>query len=331
MTDAQTTSARYTLFFTGRGRPAWDMALRFANADREAREQYEWATEIVGRDLIALTTHRDPRVHSRVEVQTVGHPLAAAIALDYARRHGLPEPAAVGGLSLGEMMVAYATGALDFETMMRLACERGRVQGELAAKLPRGGTGLLIGSGADGARDLCDEVSDLGAIQLAGILAPDVFLVSGFEPALSEAAWLAREMGWRWIPQPSEAPWHTDAIQPAREAFEACFATHPVSAPKIPFISASREEPVTDEAGVREVIGQSITGYFDVPAIMERLQRFAAGRVTVRLTPRGSLGRPDIVPPGTVMLNVPGDLPEVLAAIEAVDAGDAAVGSPVRW
>lgn len=291
------------------------MALTFVDVDPLAREQWEYAAEIVGRELVELTTHHDQEVLNRVEVQTFSHALAMAIALDYGRRHGLPEPVATGGMSLGEMLVAYTVKSIDFPTLLRLAAERGRIQSIDAATMPPGGCGLLIGVTEEAARDLVAEVADLGMVDVACSLGSSIYLISGFEPALSEAQILATEMGWRWVPQPAEAPWHTSAMDESARQFREYMASETILDPQGIFISASRDHPVTDAVGVREVIGESITGYLDVPALTDRLHAFAPDRILVRLTARGSLQPPRMLEPFAVPFNVPQDIDNVLDAI----------------
>lgn len=309
--------SNYTLLFTGRGRPSRDMALTFVEVDAQARDQWEYAAELVGRELVELTIHHDQSVVSRVEVQTFGHVLAMAIALDYARRQGLPGPVAAGGLSLGEMLASYTAGAIDFETVLQLAQRRGELEAEAARGLPPGGCGLVIGASEEAVRDLVAEVSDLAEIHLGCVLAAHIHLVAGFEPALSEAQWLAGQMGWRWIPQPAEAPWHTSAVADAETKFNAYLQTLPIADPKIPCLSATRAEPITDAAGLKTVLAESITAFMNAPALVERLRKFAPDGPMVRLTARGSLARPEMLEPFMVPLNLPQDVAAVLNVVRA--------------
>ena len=315
MSGIDTPTGHYALLFTGRGKPAWDMALTFVNADRASRDQFQLAVDVLGRELIELTCHRDPKIHGRVEVQTVSNVLASAIAFDYARRNGLAEPGAVSGLSLGETVAAYAAGVVDFPTVLRLAHYRGVCEAEIARTLPPGGVGLLIGTTEDGAKDLCAEVSGLGHIEMVGILGPNLQLIAGMEPALSEAAWLAGEMGWRWLEQAVEGPWHLPMFQPAVDKFLAYAETQPFKDPEVTLLSGAQEAPIADASTARAVLADSITAFVDAPLTAQRLRAVVSSGMMVRVTPRGAMGRPEVLPPHTVPLNAPKDLPALLGAV----------------
>lgn len=308
-------SPGFTLLYTGRGRPARDMATIFTDSDPAARDQWEIGAEVVGRDLMNLTLDHDQSVIEMVEVQSVGHAVAMAIATDYAFRCGMPTPVAVGGMSMGEMLTAYATGSMDFETLMRVSAERGRIMAREAARLPEGGCGLLVNVSEEAARDLVATVSDLGMIDVACALGKGAFLIAGFEPALSEAAALAGGMGWRWIPQAAEAPWHTSAVDRAADELRDFLRTQTIKDPKNIFVSPSREHPVTTADEVIEVIGLSSNTFLDVPRLTNRLHAFAPDRMMVRLTARGSLQPPRLLEPFEVPLNTPRDVENVLSVI----------------
>src|SRR5262249_25652552 len=90
------------------------------------------------------------------------------------------EPDCVAGHSLGELVALHAAGAMDAESLLRLARQRGELLGRIGTEP---GTMLAVGADADAVASAIKE-STIADLWVANINAPRQTVASGTVPAI---------------------------------------------------------------------------------------------------------------------------------------------------
>ena len=138
----------------------------------------------------------------------VAQPLAVALSLAVgeARRQRGETPAAVAGLSLGELAAMACAGALSAEDAVRAAALRGRLMAEAARARPGGMLALQASEASEVAQALAMG-REAGEVVIAGRTSPTQWVLSGDHAALR--AILARRTGTLLRVQ---GAWHSPAM-----------------------------------------------------------------------------------------------------------------------
>ena len=146
-------------------------------------------------------------------------------------------PVAVAGHSLGELAAATFAGLWSLEDALALAHERGRIM-EASAR-----PGAMAALGAD-EPTVRAALARFPEVELAAFNAPDEVAVGGPPEAL-EAALAALPAGISVRRLAAALPFHTAAIDPALDAWQAAVAkvaTRPVHTPVVSLLTARPEE-----------------------------------------------------------------------------------------
>jgi [acyl-carrier-protein] S-malonyltransferase len=167
----------------------------------------------------------------------------------------LPTPAFVAGHSLGEYTALIAAGAIDFDTGVRLARERGRLMHEAGLARPGGMTAVL---GFD--ETLLAEVCREAGAWLANINCPGQLVISGEQANLARAAELAKAKGAkRVIPLPVSAPFHTPLMQSAVDGLAPLLSSIPFRNALPPVVANTTAEPLSSDQELRAELLRQLT------------------------------------------------------------------------
>jgi [acyl-carrier-protein] S-malonyltransferase len=206
-----------TIFlFPGQGSHMVGMAGEFIRERPSAATLAERADRVLGRPLSRTMLRGPLATLTHTSTQQVAICLAEAICLAVVLEMAIAPPVAAAGHSLGELTACYAAGAIDFETLMVLAAERGRLMNSAAEAQP-GGMLALSPATEDEAVRLIAAAG--GAIMVANLNAPGQVVLSGSRAALVAVESLARSAGIRATWLAVSGPWHSPAMIPAARAF----------------------------------------------------------------------------------------------------------------
>jgi len=155
----------------------------------------------------------------------------------------IEKPAAVSGLSLGELTALTAAGAMDFETGLKLVAERGRLMQE-ACEATEGSMASVIG----GSREAVQELADECGVEMANLNCPGQIVLSGVKEGILRAVQLGRERGFKLVKELVVAgAYHSRLMETARDQFASFVEEAPIEAPSCPFyanVSGRRSETV---------------------------------------------------------------------------------------
>ena len=155
--------------------------------------------------------------------------------------HRLPAPAFVAGHSLGEYTALIVAGALDFEHIVWLARERGRLMWQAGVVQP-GGMAAVLNLDEDTLSTVCRETGTW----IANYNCPGQLVISGAKENLGRAMEMARARGaLRVLPLPVSGAFHTPLMKPAVDGLAPTLAMITFSQPKIPIVANTSALPLT--------------------------------------------------------------------------------------
>jgi [acyl-carrier-protein] S-malonyltransferase len=244
------------ILFSGQGAQAIGMGRSLYENDDIARQIHDRADAILGWRLSAISFEGP---EERLTETSVCQPalFVVGIALyEILRARGqAEEPAAMLGLSLGELTALTAAEAMDFETGLRVVAERGRLMQE-ACDATDGSMASVIGGDPENVESLCREFD----IDMANLNCPGQIVVSGESAKVAAAVKAAEASGdFRMIiPLKVAGAYHSRLMQPARDRFEEFLRGAAVSKPRIPVISNTTGERVSDPDDIRTALARQV-------------------------------------------------------------------------
>ncbi|MDX2710180.1 acyltransferase domain-containing protein, partial [Streptomyces sp. PA03-6a] len=140
----------------------------------------------------------------------------------------------VAGHSLGELTAAHAAGVLSLRDAALLVTARGR----LMQALPPGGAMLAVHAGEAPVRKLLANLLDGSSLDLASVNGPEATVLSGTEEAISRAASITSDHGYKSRRLTVSHAFHSALMEPILEKFSQVAENVTFQAPKIPFVSA---------------------------------------------------------------------------------------------
>ncbi|MER7983967.1 acyltransferase domain-containing protein, partial [Streptomyces sp. NPDC095817] len=140
----------------------------------------------------------------------------------------------VAGHSLGELTAAHAAGILSLTDAARLVTARGK----LMQALPPGGAMLAVHAGEIPVRDLLTDLLDAEFLDVASVNGPEAIVLSGTEEAISRAASVLSDCGYKSRRLTVSHAFHSALMDPMLAEFSKMAESIAFQAPKIPVISA---------------------------------------------------------------------------------------------
>ncbi|MEM7260880.1 MAG: ACP S-malonyltransferase [Planctomycetota bacterium] len=208
------------VLFPGQGAQFVGMSARLTERCPETAAMFDAASELMGRDLLELTTEGPEEVLNSTAVSQPAIfvvSLAAAKAIEAAGGADHLKVDATAGLSLGEYSALVFSGAMSFEDALEVVVRRGEFMQEACDRHPSGMTSLL-GCDLETVRGIVDEASSAGVIGVANINAKNQIVVSGEHVALEKVAEIAPDRGARRVvPLKVAGAYHSPLMASASE------------------------------------------------------------------------------------------------------------------
>lgn len=200
-------------------------------------------------------------VYARAALDPAGDPAATAVAQprivtgSAAALHvlsvlGMPADVAVGH-SLGEISALHWAGAMDEETLRRLAAARGRAMAEHSAA----GTMAGIAAAPDAVSALAGDLP----VVIAGYNGPEQTVIAGPVEAIEAFGRRADRAGTRWSRLPVSHAFHSPLVEPAAGVFGGWLAGADFAPIGRRVISTVTGAALAADADVRELLRRQIT------------------------------------------------------------------------
>jgi [acyl-carrier-protein] S-malonyltransferase len=197
------------------------------------------------------------RKTSNAQPALVAVSIACLKAAQEASGKNLPTPALMAGHSLGEYTALAAANAIDFDTAVFLAKERGRLMYEAGLKTP-GGMLAIIGLEERALAEICQQTGTV----IANINSPRQLVISGTAENITKAGELAKAKGAaRAIPLQVSGAFHSPLMQPAVDGMSQILAKVTFKDPSVPIIANVTALPLTSSSQIKdELLKQLCSG-----------------------------------------------------------------------
>jgi len=246
--------------FPGQGAQHVGMGQSIADKYPAARALYDRANEILGYDLAELC-FKGPA--SELDSTVISQPaifVSSLAALEMLRADS-PEVVLgcemTAGLSLGEYTALVFSGAMSFEDGLRLVQRRGQAMQDAADVTPSGMVSMLL-LDREKVEEICQQVSDVGQLQVANLLCPGNIVVSGVNAACEKSAELADAAGGRAIPLAVAGAFHTSIMKPADTRLAEALSATDIEPPEISVVSNVDAKTHDDPGDIRELLVQQV-------------------------------------------------------------------------
>lgn len=169
------------------------------------------------------------------------------------------KPAVVAGHSLGEYSALVASSSIKFEDAVKLVRKRGEYMLN-ATPIGTGSMLAIIGLEEDEVIKLCQEVTDLGIVEIANYNSPTQIVVSGEVKPLEKIMEIAKARGARKaIPLKVTAPFHSSLMELAKNNLANYLEGVHIEDPQIPLICNVNADYVRNREEVRSALIEQMT------------------------------------------------------------------------
>jgi [acyl-carrier-protein] S-malonyltransferase len=252
---------KIAFLFPGQGAQTVGMGRQAAESLPAARQLYDRAQELLDYDLAKLCFEGPAEVLDSTIYSQPSLFVTSLAALELLRSQS-PDVVlsceAAAGLSLGEYTAMVFAGIMDFDDGLMMVQKRGAAMQKAADATPSGMV-TILGLERVQVEALCEEARQGEILQIANLLGPDLFALSGTNGACLRAAELAPKMGaMKAVPLAVAGAFHTEIMRPADEQCAAALAEVPMQAPKIPVIFNVDARPHADPEEIRRLMVQQI-------------------------------------------------------------------------
>jgi len=169
------------------------------------------------------------------------------------------KPTVVAGHSLGEYSALVASSSIKFEDAVKLVRKRGEYM-QNATPIGTGSMLAIIGLKEVEVIKLCQEVADLGIVEIANYNSPTQIVVSGEIKPLKKLIEIAKARGARKvIPLKVSAPFHSSLMELAKNKLANYLQNIDIRDPEIPLICNVNADYVRNREEVKSALIEQMT------------------------------------------------------------------------
>ena len=169
------------------------------------------------------------------------------------------KPIVVAGHSLGEYSALVASSSIKFEDAVKLVRRRGEYM-QNATPIGTGSMLAIIGLKEVEVIKLCQEVNNLGIVEIANYNSPTQIVVSGEIKPLEKLMEIAKARGARKaIPLKVSAPFHSSLMELAKNKLANYLGNIDIRDPQIPLICNVNADYVRNREEVRSALIEQMT------------------------------------------------------------------------
>jgi len=242
--------------FPGQGAQFEGMGKDLFDSFTQAQERFVQANEILGFDIAKImfegskedlqqTKVTQPAIflHSVILAEVLGDKVASQAA---------------AGHSLGEFSALTYSGALEFESGLRLVQQRASAM-QTACEKTEGTMAAVLGLENKIVEKICEETT--GVVVAANYNCPGQLVISGERLAIEQACVALKEVGARRaLILPVGGAFHSPLMETARVELAQAIASTPFHSPKIPVYQNVTAQSTTDVNAIRENLVKQLTG-----------------------------------------------------------------------
>ena len=292
------TNGKVVALFAGQGSQYIGMGKELANVFPEVREAFAKTDGIFYKEnLPALSktifpipvfSDAERKVQQTTLTQTQNaQPAIGTLSMGQYKvlqRAGF-QPSFTSGHSFGELTALWAAGVYDDDTFIALAKTRGAA---MATSNPDADTGTMLAVKAS-AEQVQPAIEKIQGVKIANINSNNQVVLGGSTAAIQITMEHLKEQGFRVVPLPVSAAFHTEFVKHAQQPFASFIQTQKFNRPQIPVFANSTGQQYPDNLNELKAIlkGQILNPVYFKNQI-ENIHA-AGGRIFVEFGPKGVL------------------------------------------
>jgi len=249
---------KFAAVFPGQGSQSTGMLAELANDYNEVKDTFQEASDILVKDLWALTQKGNEDALNQTE-NTQPVMLAAGIAVwRIWLKQGGCTPVAMAGHSLGEYSALVASGSLDFKDAIKLVAERAQLMQQAVPK-GSGAMAAILGLDDKVIVDICAESSQRGIVEAVNFNSPGQVVIAGESGAVEIAIEKLKEEGAkRAIQLPVSVPSHCSLMKGAAEQLDKTLSSTNFAKADFPVIQNVEANSFDDIKDKKEALSKQL-------------------------------------------------------------------------
>lgn len=221
--------SKIAFLFPGQGAQYPGMAKDFYESFATAREVFEEADDILGRNLSKIILTGPEELLTETRNSQVG--IYVASYAIYRTLHQLLTglaPVVCSGLSLGEYTAATVAGKISFQKCLPIVQNRGDFMND-ACEETRGTMAVILGLSAEVVEQMVADVNLPNDLWAANFNCPGQVVISGTEKGIEAGTRAAKELGAkRVMPLQVHGAFHSGLMKRAEERLAEVLAVSPI-------------------------------------------------------------------------------------------------------
>lgn len=250
--------------FSGQGAQYLEMGKEFYANSLMFKQKIDLASEILNLDLPHIMFEEEELLNQTEYTQPIILAMSVAIS-DMIKAEFNIKPEMCAGLSLGEYTALVESGALDFETALKLVRKRGKLMQE-AVPTGVGAMTAVMGMDRETVRKVCLEASKVAGVYPANYNMPGQIVIGGYKEGVSKAEELLKEAGAkRLIPLKVSGPFHTPLLEEASVNLEKVLKETTFNQMEIPVITNVTGKTISTEEDIIPTLTKQVMSpvYFE--------------------------------------------------------------------
>ncbi|NOU63265.1 ACP S-malonyltransferase [Paenibacillus sp. LMG 31461] len=269
------------LLFPGQGSQYSGMGKRVYDLFPKAKQTFEEASDILGRDMIKLCLEGSSQELSQTEnTQVALYTTCMAMFYAYEQEIGIV-PSYVAGHSLGEYAALTSAGVIEFRDGLNLVSARAKFMQE-AIKQNKGVMCVILGISSNIVKQVCERY--VNQVVISNYNSPEQVVLSGNKEVVQVVSTELEQMGARVFPLEIKAPFHSFLMQEAAVQFKNELNKYTFNETRWPVISNITGLPY-DTKDLQELLAEQILKPVQWEKTMDFLLNMSVERI-VEIGPR---------------------------------------------
>jgi len=251
---------KIAFIFPGQGAQYPGMARDFVESFAVAKQTFEQANDILGRDLSSIILNGPEELLTETKNSQTGI-YVACIALLNVIREQFPSlnPSICAGLSLGEYTALTASGRLDFAQTLPLVQYRGHYMND-ACESTEGTMAVVLGLEASAVEAIVKDVNLPNDLWAANFNCPGQVVISGTKKGIEIGSEAAKAKGAkRVLPLQVHGAFHSGLMKQAEQRLKGHIMEAPIRESSIKFVMNVPGDFVSELSAIKTNLVHQVT------------------------------------------------------------------------